>query len=782
MALPKLYEVLRPSECADKPFSDLLRLIAISRDGKGLWLSPMSVKTRSGYARGPAYYERAEVEDWLARGWATASPFVPPGHWLMTDVQIRGRELAPGEPETNSRLIKRNADLALLHEFIDRHSIADILDGRLLTPWIRRQAKLSRVSKRRLYCAIHRYWAGGCNRNALLPEFAQCGAPNKPKRQDRKLGRRNAAVKAGHHELAGFVLTDGAKTHLQIGWDSFLSGRSVHEAYEETMAAFYRTGSEIRNGVEHANLLPAQHRPSEHQFRYWGPKGEDNQAAWRTYLGVNEWEKEHRPLPGSASDGIVAVGQCASLDATSGDVHLVSVASRLKVVGPLTRITVQDSAIGYIPGMYCGFDAPSGSTALQAIANAASDKVAYCARYGIQISSEDWIPLAHKLYLGDNGELRNEQSMLALEQWGATVEYAESGRADRKLVESDHHSAQAKVDHRLPGTTFGRRKKRGEPDPATKAALNHYEYTRQHIRRILFHNNQARVPHLLTLEMRRDNVLPFRLNILKWMLANGYGSPFQPPIEILRAHFLPEFRAVIRGNGLFLLRPDSKDKRLVYGARFVGQYLLDTGLMERGRKHVIATSIRADPNDLSKAWLATPHGLMELSNVHPDKLQIAQATLCDLLAIQDATALANVLNRSDYDQMDLEFITARDIEAEEAIKAKNVAMVEAGGKPSKAALMKGRKTHRTLEKTALKQRERSRATEIGEPALLPTGAVPNVPSTSVPMIDGAPNLNVSTGEVLGPAGPAATAQHSPPSAASVMADALRRVNATRRAA
>ncbi|MFO1315490.1 MAG: hypothetical protein U1F58_07775 [Burkholderiales bacterium] len=770
MALPKLYEVLRPSDCADQPFTDLLRLVAKSRDGQGLWFSPISIKTRSGYARAPIYLRCADIESWIAQGWASASPFVPPGHWLMTDTQIRGRELAPGESEINPRLIKRNADWALIRELIDGHGTADILDGRLLAPWVRSQAQRCRVSKRRLYCAIHRYWAGGCNRNALLPEFAQCGGPNQPKKQRRKLGRRNAAVKAGHDELAGFVMSEGAQSDLQIGWRNFLSGRSVHEAYLETMAAFFRTATEIKGGIEQPILLPAHQRPTEFQFRYWGPKGEDNQPAWRTYLGVNEWEMEHRPLPGSATDGIVAVGQSASLDSTSGDVHLVSVASRLKVVGPLTRITVLDGAIGYITGMYCGFDAPSASTGLQAIAHAAADKVAYCARYGIEISPEEWLAFAHKLYLADNGELRNEQSMAALQQWGATLEYAESGRGDRKPVESDHHSAQAKVDHRLPGTTFGRRKKRGEPDPASKAALNHYEYVRQHIRRILHHNNQARVPHLLTLEMRRDNVLPFRLNILKWMLANGYGTAFEPPIEVLRAHFLPEFRAVIRGNGLFLLRPDCKDKRVVYGARFVGQYLLDSGLMERGRRAVISTVVRTNPNDLSKAWLATPRGLMELTNVHPDKLQITQATLCDLLAIQDTTTLANVLNRSEYDQADVEFVTARDTEAEQAIKAKNVAIVAAGGKPSKAARIAGRRTNRAIEMVAQHRRERSRHTDEAVAVPAPSVATPPIAPLPAPANDPQP------------VAPPAAAPSPSPTAASRMADALRRVNAARKAA
>lgn len=778
MALPRLYEVLRPSECSEKPFENLLRLIAISRDGKGLWFSPVSVTRRSGYTRGPVYLLRDQVEGWIAKGWATASPLTPPGHWLMTDDQIRGRPLAPGEAEFNPRILKRNADLVHIGELLERYSISDLLDGRLLASWIRRQAKLRGVSKRRLYCAIHRYWAGGCNRNALLPEFAECGGPNKPKQQNRKLGRRNRAVKVGYDELAGFVMTDEAKSDLQLGWHNFLRGRSVHEAYEETMATFFRTGTEIKQGVEQAILRPAYLRPTEYQFRYWGPKAEDNQSAWRTHLGANEWEKEHRPLPGSASDGIVAVGQTASLDATSGDVHLVSVASRLRVVGPLTRITVQDSAIGYIPGMYCGFDAPSADTALQAIAHAASDKVDYCNRYGIEISSEDWIPLAFKLYLGDNGELRNEQTMAALGQWGAWAEFAESGRAERKLVESDHHSAQAKVDHRLPGTTYGRRKKRGEPDPATKAALNHYEYTRQHIQRILYHNNKARVPHLLTLEMRRDNVQPFRLNILKWMIANGYGTAFQPPVEILRAHFLPEFRAVIRGNGLFLYRPDCKDKRVVYGARFVGQYLIDAGLMEQGRKRVIPTVVRLDPNDMLKAWLATPHGLMELTNVHPDKLQIARATMRDLLEIQDMTNLANVLNRGDYDQMDLEFITARDVEAQQAVQAKNAEIVAAGGKPSKSALKEGRRENRALEKVAQRRREHARADQEAR-AVAPPSA--NMRLSPVPdAVD--PGAAAAPAETVTPPVAAVAPIAQAPSAAQLMADALRRTNAARKAA
>lgn len=703
----KLYDVLAPTARAVAPFRGLLRVTAFSTDGLGVWLIPVEKGAWFDYTKKSFYRRRSDVEAWIIDLRAVVTPFSVPAMWLMTDGVMRETLKQASAGVRCPAQEKRDADYELIRDLVEHHSTAEILDRGLVYRWARRRSQECRVSMRRLYRSLNRYWAGACNKNALLPGYIQRAASKAKRKVRKKLGRCNAAVRAGQKHLAGFVINEDAIRKLQFGWEHFkVRGTSVTDACLETAAVFWRADIRKVDGKRMPVLLPAHKRPTEEQFRYWGPKGDGNKAAWKTQLGVNEWEREHRPLPGTVRDGVVASGQVATLDAVSGDVQLVSIVSRLKPVGLLTRITVLDSDLGYIPGFYAGFDAPSGATALQAIANAAGSKVEFCARYDITITDDLWLPMAFKKYGADNGELRNELSMDAVTAWGASIEYVRSGRAEWKHVESDHHSAQAKVDHKLPGTTLGRRAKRGEKDPVVTAALNHYEYVRQHIKRVLFHNNEARVPHLLTLEMRQDGVEPTRQAILKWKLRNGYATQFQPAADVLHARLLPQFKAVINGRGLFIMRPDKGNKlEIVRGARFVSQDLLNSGRMEKGRAKAEPVVVNCDPNDLSRVWLPTRSGLMELANVHSDSLLIARATLTDVLDIQDDDGMEALLGKSATDQKAVEFNVARDTEARAAVNARNAEIRAAGGAPSNLSLKRYRRANRMLEKALLAEPE-----------------------------------------------------------------------------
>ena len=80
---------------------------------------------------------------------------------------------------------------------------------------------------------------------------------------------------------------------------------------------------------------------------------------------------------------------CYQVDETQGDIYLVSKWDRSKVIGRPNVYLAIDTASGLIAGVYVGLD--TGETALMAcIANAAGDKAAYCAAYGIDLSPADW--------------------------------------------------------------------------------------------------------------------------------------------------------------------------------------------------------------------------------------------------------------------------------------------------------------------------------------------------------------------------------------------------------
>ena len=104
--------------------------------------------------------------------------------------------------------------------------------------------------------------------------------------------------------------------------------------------------------------------------------------------GLTAYQRNNRPLYGSAMQYRESVG-CYQVDETQGDIYLVSKWDRSKVIGRPNVYLAIDTASGLIAGVYVGLD--TGETALMAcIANAAGDKAAYCAAYGIDLSPADW--------------------------------------------------------------------------------------------------------------------------------------------------------------------------------------------------------------------------------------------------------------------------------------------------------------------------------------------------------------------------------------------------------
>ena len=104
--------------------------------------------------------------------------------------------------------------------------------------------------------------------------------------------------------------------------------------------------------------------------------------------GLTAYQRNNRPLYGSAMQYRESAG-CYQVDETQGDIYLVSKWDRSKVIGRPNVYLAIDTASGLIAGVYVGLDA--GETALMAcIANAAGDKSAYCASYGIDLSPVDW--------------------------------------------------------------------------------------------------------------------------------------------------------------------------------------------------------------------------------------------------------------------------------------------------------------------------------------------------------------------------------------------------------
>lgn len=567
--------------------------------------------------------------------------------------------------------------------------------------WIRQRASELNIGQARLRSALDQYLALACGKNALLPRLHRCGKRTASRRQTCKLGRKSANAKLGIVLEPGIPLSDLDKQRISSGWRLYLrDGHSVHDAYILTMGAHWADGTNLHQG----RLIPVLKPPSQHptlsQFRYWGPRGEGAKAAWEALLRPGEWEKKYRAQYGTARDGVKAVGQIGSGDSTSNDVNLVSVASRFKALGTAKVLRIHDVYSDCVTGVALSLEAPNEILALLAIFNAAIDKVEFCRRFGVDITADQFPNAVYRMYHYDNGELRTAGSIELLKSIGSNAEFVQAGRADLKAIpESGHRRFHKKLDHKIAGTTLGRQRERGEEASAIGACWTYWEYMHELILAIIYHNTVADASCLLTVEMRRDGVAPNRAAIHQWAIRKGYVASIPIDVDLLRARLLPAIKAVVRPNGIFLLRPDRDEKReIVRGARFIGPRAVKLQWLETARRRgTFDIEVRHDPDDLSRIWFVDGDGVHELINVSNDSVLINEGTLTDLLRIQDDDHLQKLIDQTEIDQADANFVIGRHQQDQSNRQAKRAEIRGTGRKVTKTELKSNLAANRAEE-------------------------------------------------------------------------------------
>ncbi len=662
------------------------------------------------YYPSPDRYSWYRVQEWLNSGDLVETTFSPPALAAMSDEAIRAKfpmrcsGTKRKQRVDSAPLQARDEDYMLIDPMVEeiQANPREFFLSNRYSQWIKARAAETGKGQARIRNSINKFLAVACGKNGLLSGHNRCGAEGQARsHRCGKLGRRSRAAKLGLVANPGIPLSENDKEHIAWGWRTFLrDGQSVPDAYLLTMGVLYSDGEKVHQGRNVPVLKPVTQRPTLSQFRYWGPRGEGAKSAWETLLKPGEWEKKFRAMQGTARDGIQAVGQVAFGDSTSNDVHLVSLASYLKSIGTGTVARFHDGYSDCIVGVELTLAAPSEELALKAILNTVTDKVALCKRFGIDITPEMFPSGFYRLYHYDNGEPRANYSMQCMKNMGSNLEFVQVGRADLKpMSESGHRRVHKKLDHKIAGTTRGRQRQRGEEAAATSASWTFWCYMRELLLAIIHHNSVAPADHLMTVEMRRDGVANNRAAIHQWAVKKGYVSYLPCNESHLRAHLLQAMKAVVRPNGIFLLRPDRGDKReIVRCARFIGQRATQLKWLEQARRDgVFDIEVRVDENDLSRVWYLDTHGIHELINVAPDPVLIKEGTLTDLLRIQDDDQLQKVLDQADQEQEDSDFVAGRYAQDQKNRKAKRDAIKQTGRKVPKSELQSNIKQNRADE-------------------------------------------------------------------------------------
>jgi len=218
--------------------------------------------------------------------------------------------------------------------------------------------ELSKATGRRkatIYSNLRRWWQGGQVINALLPHYNKCGNPGEEKKSTgNKLGRKNIFGK-NNPDSIGCNVDKDMRAKIFIGAGTFFETqkKSLRQAWRLTNKQFYMIKTTTQDKVV---LKLGEKYPSYDQFKYWYYKQRDYKESILRREGERKTNLKYRPLSGRSSDISFGPGSIFQIDATMGDVNLVSVFNRLRLIGRPIVYLVVDVFSHLIVGFYVGIE------------------------------------------------------------------------------------------------------------------------------------------------------------------------------------------------------------------------------------------------------------------------------------------------------------------------------------------------------------------------------------------------------------------------------------------
>ncbi len=249
-------------------------------------------------------------------------------------------------------------------------------------------------TKKTIYKFLRRYWQGGQTKNALLPLFDKCGAKGRERKSSGKKRGRPSKI-AQFTDLPTGInvntdILDKFNRGIQLFYEN-AEGRTLQDAYQKTLEKFFHKGYDmLPDGTLVPFLPPANELPTFRQFRYWYEKERNVAQALSAREGKRRYNLRHREVLGDSTQMAFGPGSIYQIDATIGDIYLVSSLDRSRIIGRPVIYAVIDVFSRLIVGISVTLEGPSWIGAMQALENTASDKVSFCREYGIEIFEEEW--------------------------------------------------------------------------------------------------------------------------------------------------------------------------------------------------------------------------------------------------------------------------------------------------------------------------------------------------------------------------------------------------------
>ncbi|MGE7694966.1 Mu transposase C-terminal domain-containing protein [Lysinibacillus sp. NPDC094177] len=449
-------------------------------------------------------------------------------------------------------------------------------------------------TKMTAYKYLRKYWQRGKTINSLLPDYSNSGGKGK--------NRKSGTLKRGKPRTTnsvGINVTDEIRDTFRKAIKRYYFSskkNSLSFTYKMMIKEFFADEVRYENGLKYVVIKDENKIPSLRQFRYWYNKEFGIEQTIVNREGEKKFERDHRAILGSSTYETMGPGARYQIDATVGNVYLVSSYNSNFIVGRPIIYFVVDVFTHMITGMYIGFEGPSWTGMMMAIANAASDKKEYCSKYGIEISNE-WWPSAHlpEIIIGDRGELEGYKVNSLIEGLNISIENNPAFRPDWKgIVEKLFDTSQSKIKPFLPGYIQSDYGERGAIDYRLEAKLTLEQYTKILINFVLFYNkNHYMADYLRDEDMVKENVKPIPIELWSWGIKNRAGKLRKVHPDTIKFYLLPKGKATVTSKGI-------KFKDMLYSCETA---LKESWFVQARTKKSWKVDISYDPRNMNNIYL-----------------------------------------------------------------------------------------------------------------------------------------------------------------------------------
>ena len=540
---------------------------------------------------------------------------------------------------------------------------------------------ISPLKSKRLFT---RFWQRGMSKNSLLSDYKNSGGRGKIKKlSEIKTGRpKHDSVIDG---TVGINSTDDVKKHFKFVVDKYYLRKeqlSIQETYNHLLRDFY-SDKYYENGETKYEVWETDRIPTYFQFYYWVKKFTTEKETIISKKGVKEFALKNRPLLNNSKTETDGPGVRFQIDATIADVYLVSSLSRDRIIGRPIVYAIIDVFSRVVTGLYVGLEGPSWAGAMMALDNMVSDKVEFCAAYGIEITPEQWashhIP---DIIIADRGEFEGYSVEILINNVNIKIENTSPYRGDLKgIVERKFRTINEKIKHKTPGAIQKEFRQRGDRDYRLDATLTLTEFTTFIIHLIIHYNNSLMSKYPMDKEMIADNIAPIPMKIWNWGIEHKRGRLRVIDREIFRLNILPRGTASLSRTGI-------KFKNLYYSSQ---KAINEQWFINPKFKRL---EIVYDPRNINYIYILTENGYEKCYLLEPS----IQYKDCILEEVMFNDELLSELKRKKVDnmnQLNIDLDSKLDSIIKKAISEKKSTVNTSQSNRQK---IQGVKNNRTVEK------------------------------------------------------------------------------------